>query len=234
MNMVLAYATMKPEPTDDILSWQRLSSQEIYAYRWQNTPENNLGVVGSYQKLYEKSSGDIICYVHDDCAVYEHDWDVRVLKEFEDPEVAIVGAGGSLQHGTSDLYKKPYVLQNLRRISYLSNVTDAEVHGERFTGVTDVAVLDGFFLAIRRSFLDRIYGWKVLIDNNIGFIAYDYVICALAHRHRYRIRLVGLHTYHRGGGTSVQIKVDRQEEYDLSHRWFYETFSDVMPWKVRS
>jgi len=233
--MALCVATMKndnlPHP-GDIPGWVRASQTYIPTYIHRNWPDANDGVVGSYQWMYEGSGEPILCYLHDDVICREEGWDVRLLKEFEDPKVGLVGFGGALAHGSSELYKRPYELTNLRRMGYLSNVDDAEVHGERFSGSCDVAVLDGFCLCIRRSVLDRIGGWKILIDAYIGFIAYDYVICALVRRLGYRIRVVGCRCHHRGGGTSVKINVDRQAEYDYAHRWCYENLRDVLPYKV--
>src|SRR5437868_2284955 len=102
-----------------------------------NTPDNNLGVIGAYQKLYVNSTEDILAFIHDDCIFHQEGWNERIIKEFEDPQVGIAGFGGALWHGTDDLYKVPYQLEQLRRGDYLSNVEDAEIHGRRFTGSCD-------------------------------------------------------------------------------------------------
>jgi GT2 family glycosyltransferase len=197
-----------------------------------NTPENNLGVVRSYQWIYERvpSDCDVLAYVHDDVEVYEPGWDERVLLEFNDPKVAIVGFGGALGHGSPTLYKTPYRVQDLARHWYRSNTRDAEVHGERFVGSGNAVFCDGFALCIRRSFLDRIGGWTQLIGK-VDFIGYDMAICALARRYGYKIRVVGIDCRHYGGGTSVEVGV-RQKEYDDAHAWFYDEFRDVMPAEV--
>jgi len=153
-----------------------------------------------------------------------------VLYEFRDPKVGLAGFGGALQHGTPQLFKTPYELTNLRRGQYLSNTDDAEVHGQRFSGSTGVAVLDGYCLCVSRSFMDRIKAWSLAIENNIDFLCYDYFICAMARRYGYRIRCVGVRCHHLGGGTSVALNQDRQEEYERSHKWFFEEFMDVMPY----
>jgi GT2 family glycosyltransferase len=167
----------------------------------------------------------------------ERGWDERILKEFDDPQIGIVGFGGALWHGTDELYKTPYELTQLRRGDYISNVDDAEVHGARFTGSTGVCVLDGFSLCIRRSLLDRSGGWKFMADQ-CDFFCYDYAICALARRYGYSIRVVGIRCHHRGGSSSVRKeesirKLTSQENYDKSHAWFYNEFRDVMPCKVK-
>src|SRR5215510_5984385 len=128
-----------------------------------NTAENNSDVIGSYQELYEaaRHTSDVLAYIHDDVIVRERGWDERVLREFEDREVGLVGFGGAKQHGSDDLYKTPYQLTQLARYGYLSNVDDAESHGGRFTESTDSAVLDGFSLIARRDLLDRCGGWPI-------------------------------------------------------------------------
>lgn len=235
MKMVLGVATMRAGiglPGDIPLAISNatiLTSEDVYVVR--NTAENNLGVVRSYQNIYENTSAEIICLLHDDVILRERGWDERIYREFEDQSVGLCGMGGARWHGTSDLFKRPYVLQNLRRGDYIGNADDAHVHGSRFTEATDVAVLDGYCLVVRRSLLDRIRGWSLAIENNIDFLCYDYFLSAMIRRLHYRIRVVGIRAHHRGGQTS--LGVDRHEEYEHSHRWFYETFRDCMPYSVR-
>lgn len=202
-----------------------------------NTPEDNWGVVRSYQWIYEREKlreFPFIAFIHDDVICREAGWDKRVLAEFEDPTVGIVGFGGARWHGVPELYKTPYRLDQLRRGDYLSNVDDAEVHGGRFTASAEVAVLDGFALVLRRDLLDRCNGWRGLASG-CDFFCYDYAACGMARRLGYRCRVLGVRCHHLGGRTSVllpQAEITSQEAYDRSHRWFYETYRDVMPWSV--
>lgn len=221
-------------PGDASLMTANASMDEMPVYVRYNTKDDNLGIVGSYQALYEESTEPVLCYVHDDVIMRERGWDIHVRKEFEDPTVGVVGFGGALRHGIKELYKVPYQLQQLRRMHYRSNVDDAEVHGERFSAACDVSVLDGYFLAVRRDLLDKCGGWNAMVVG-CDFFCYDYAICALARRHGYRLRLVGVRCHHRGGGTSVAEGgkvITGQQAYDLSHKWFYEEFRDVMPHEV--
>ena len=222
----------------DISTWHdQAFNRALDVQVWFNDHPSNLGVVGAYQKLYEKVQSDILLFLHDDVICREQDWDLRLMAEFiDDPSTAVVGFGGALWHGLPDLYKVPYQLQQLQRGSYRSNVDDAEVHGERFTGRCEVAVLDGFALAVRRSFLDRIGGFAK-ISEGCNFIAYDYALCALARRYKQKVRMVGIRCHHRGGVTSVSNDPSvkqyvNQQAYDESHRWYYENFRDVMPARV--
>jgi GT2 family glycosyltransferase len=201
-----------------------------------NRTDLNLGVVGSYQKLYGKLGAcDLIMFIHDDVICREDGWDERVKREFREVHtMGVLGFGGARWHGTTEIYKRPYGVTQLQRGEYLSNVDDAEVHGARFTGEADVAVLDGFCIVVRRSFLDQCGGLH-FVDPSASFFCYDYAICAMARRLGYRIRMVGIRCHHRGGGTSVSAsnEITSQEAYNSSHRWFYDEFKDVMPARVK-
>jgi GT2 family glycosyltransferase len=215
----------------DIGSFHR-QSEGVHVHIQYNTAKSNYGIVGSYQRLYEETTADILLFLHDDVIGREIGWEKRVLAAFEDPEVGVCGFGGAKRHGDPSLYKVPYKLQHLGRGGYLSNVDDAEVHGTRFTGETDVAVLDGFALAIRRELLDRSNMWA-FIKPHADFFCYDYAASAIARRYGYRTRLIGLRCHHRGGQTSVlnDVKdITSQEAYDKAHLWFYNEFRPEMPW----
>lgn len=205
-----------------------------------NTPESNLGVVGSLQAGYERTTEPIIACIHDDVIVHDSNWIERVLTEFDDPEVGVVGFCGALAHGADDLYKVPYRLNDLARFGVLSNMDDAEVHGERFTGSHDVAVLDGFSLIVRRSLLDACGGWHP--ERWTAHHLYDYVICAQARRFGYRVRVVGVASRHIGGVTATSSVYQEWATgtkwgsdvnmHIAGHRMFYDEFTDVMPWRV--
>ena len=225
----------------DVATWiEHAAIKKNLEVRYWFNDKENLGVVGAYQKLYEKVQADVLLYLHDDVICREQDWDLRLMAEFiDDPEVALAGFGGALWHGLPNLYKVPYQLQQLQRGDYRSNVDDAEVHGTRYTGRCEVAVLDGFALAVRRSFLNRIGGWSKIAEG-CNFIAYDYALCALARRYKQKIRMVGIRCHHKGGRTSVEHGKEEsvkqyinQEAYDKSHAWFYENFRDCLPARVK-
>jgi GT2 family glycosyltransferase len=199
----------------------------------------NIGVAPAMQKLYEcHPNEDIIAYVHDDVTVYSHDWCKRVVAEFSDPKVAIVGFGGATGIGVPGIYKTRYEITQLQRINYASNMQDWETHGSYEAGSRDVAVVDGFFMAVRTSFLKEIGGWKWFPHN---FHNYDNALCLMAHRHGYKVRMVGVECRHHGGGTSTSPEyaewcrengTTMEREHEAPHRWMYEEFRDLLPLRV--
>ena len=189
------------------------------------------GMLPAYNLGWQRTDAELVAFFHDDFEIREEGWQDRVEREFNDLAVGVVGFGGALRHGSPDLYKTPYKLEQLGRGGYLSNVDDAEVHGSRFEGVCDVAVLDGFALIVRRSLIADIGGWPV--GTPVSYVGYDYWLCAGAHRLGMRCRLIGIRCHHHGGRTAVALKkADGQgPEHAKFHEWFYKAYRDVMPWK---
>ena len=199
----------------------------------------NRGVIQSYQLGYEQSNADILAFIHDDVTIYEENWKDRVLAEFVDERTGVVGFGGAKSHGVDVIYKVPYDYKQLARADYMSNTDDAENHGTRFSGSTEVAVLDGFCLIVRRELLDRVGGWPV--DRYPPHHNYDYWLCCVAHQLGYQVRLVGVRCQHHGGLTATTgeyLKWCRstrwgsdEEMHKQGHRLIYDDFRSVLPWR---
>ncbi len=195
------------------------------------------GMIQAYEEGYQKTFDyDVLAYLHDDTLIHDPDWVYRVLRQFDDPTVGVVGFGGARGHGAPGLYRDPYQYQQLARQGFMSNMVDAEVHGERFTGDRDVAVLDGFALIVRRELLDRIGGWPM--GTPIGYIMYDIWLCLMARRHGYKVRLCGVPVNHLGGRTFVARKIGEREDhwakYLAAHEYIYNEFRDLGRFEVRA
>jgi GT2 family glycosyltransferase len=187
-----------------------------------------MSIPACFEMVYRGTTEPIIAYIHDDVMIYEPGWDKRVLAQFEDPTVGVVGFGGALGHGTHNLYIGPYHLPNLARQHFMSNMKDAEKHGQRFTGECDVAVLDGFALFVRRKLLDKWGGW---MHEGVGYFLYAEHLCCEARRQGYRIRLVGVDCEHLGGKT---VAIDgAHDQYQEAHKIFFDNNRDVMPYAVK-
>jgi len=223
MNMVIAIATFEWSRWEEcVASW----NEKSYA-KYPVAVAKRMDILDAYQRIFEeKPYADVIAYVHDDVIVNEQDWDLRVLKEFEDPSVGLVGFGGASQHGSGDMYKSPYGLCQLGRLYFCSNMRNAEQHGERMTGVENSAVLDGFSIFVRRDVLVKAGGWP--IGTPIGYFCYDMWISCMTRRHGYKIKTVGVACDHLGGqstGLNPNLRID----FEGAHRYMYDNFQDVLP-----
>jgi hypothetical protein len=205
-----------------------------------NSVENK-GVIGSYEEAWRACSDktNLFAFIHDDVQMHQS-WTTRVYEQFEDPKVGVVGFGGARIHGDPDIYKKPYQLTQLGRGDYFSNVDDAETHGTRFDGAMDVAVLDGFSLVVRRELLEKMGGWQP--EKWPPHHVYDYRVCLEAHRHGYKVQVVGVKCHHHGGRTATTSEYQKWADatqwgsdvgmHKAGHRMIYDEYRDVLPVNV--
>lgn len=241
--MLIVAATMHPltEAIDlpTVLSWTAATSPERPQLRFIDNSIENVGIVASYQEAYEETTEPIIAYLHTDVEIFEPNWDQRVLREFDDPSVGVVGFGGALRLGSPYLYKRPYDFRQLARFGYRSNAVDAEIHGERLTDECDAAVLDGYAIIVRRELLDKAKGWPV---GAFDVHCYDTWLACMATRLGYRTRVVGVKCQHYSAGKAVGDKYARWLEaqgksdadfHQEGHRYIYSEFRDVLPLEVK-
>jgi hypothetical protein len=223
--MVLAIATRGwPGFADCVETWQVAASK-----RYRETYAVDKPVLEAYQELFENTTEPVLAWIHDDVKIYESDWDLRVLKQFEDPHVGLVGFGGALRLGHPNIYKIPYELPQLARFDFQSNMRNAEAHGRRFSGECDVATLDGFAMFVRRSVLEKAGGWP--LGTPINYFMYDNWLACQVRRQGLKTRLVGVDCEHLGGKTASMMQLP--DSHAAAHEWFYEEFRDVLPMEVK-
>lgn len=146
---------------DALKSWL-VTSEGILPFSVDSTIEGEgAGYLQKVQKFYKRSHAEVLAYFHSDLFIHEKDWDLRVLREFEDPNVVLVSFFGAKELGRSNIYVDHYDFRQLARGGCYSNMRGWEHHGQRCTGAMDVAMIDSFSLIVRRSFLDEIGGWPV-------------------------------------------------------------------------
>lgn len=218
-----------------------LVTPDLCGVEWKLYLDEGLGHLPMAQKAYEelRDKCDVIGYPHDDVVVHESEWDKRVLAEFDDPKVAVVGFGGATGMGHEDIYKIPYHYTQLARVDFVSNLRDAEVHGRRNAGAEDVAFLDSFTLFVRTSFLNGQGGWP--IDRYAPMHLGDAWLCLTALQKGYRVRMVGVDCSHTGGGRGAiadeWAATTKWGSYDAMHKHnhlaVYEDFRGLLPLRLR-
>lgn len=187
----------------------------------------------AYQEIYEKTREGIIGYIHDDVLICEHGWDRRVLKEFNDPTVGMVGFFGARRHGAPDMYKGEFDPYKMGRYHTLSNFiktekggTNAEEHGTRFEGEADVSVFDGCAIFVRREVLNKCGGWPQ--GTPCSYWIYDYNMSCESRRHGYRNRYIGVKACHLESRSPSIIS----EDWKAAHRWLWDRSRDVLPFEA--
>lgn len=182
---------------------------------------------------------DVIMFVHDDVTIHSEDWHQQAMYKFLcAPNVGVVGFGGALGLGDPDLYKRPYDMQDMARVSYMSNQTDWHAHGQALYEPKRVAVLDAFFMAVRRDFLMAAGNWPTELTHH----CLDLWLACEAARHKVETWIVPVSVTHHGGGTSTKKAYQdakwvqggsTEQDHIRPHRWIYNKYRDVLPLEVK-
>lgn len=219
-----------------------------------------LGVVpafclGLQAVIHRAQPQDVIACLHDDVAIMEQDWDLRVLAHFDQhPNTCLAGFFGATGLGAPDIYKTPYDPMQLARMDCWSNMDDAEAHGQRSIEAKRVVVLDGFSQIMSVEFAKYAVGW--LQESGITHHFYDGILGCLARRFspdRYdmtrraleaEVWMIPIQCHHAGGQTAVgdvgyqawaKTKTENGDQgfWNQAHRIGYERFQDVLPLRLK-
>jgi hypothetical protein len=211
--------------------------------------DNRMTPCQAYQKALNQTKAEVLVMIHEDVTIRDPHWLAMIHDLFvpifdtgdprEPNPIVAAGLGGGTSLGRPDLYRKPFNIWNLARGGYASNQSDAEVHGERFTGVKRVAVLDAFVMAVRVEWLRRRGGWPV---DNLTFHCLDLWLACEVARDDKEIWMYGADCTHHGGGVSVTDKYKDagwlqggtlSEDHLAPHRWLANVYRDVLPIEVK-
>ena len=218
---------------------ERPSWPDMSKHRWLtiDNSDNALSPCEAYQKLLRSSGSDILIYLHNDVDVHDKDWITWMLYNWGTDCVAY-GLGGALALGNRNLYRARYDINNMARRGYMSNQTDAEVHGVRYEGIRRVAVLDAFAMAVRVEWLRARGGWPV---KHLSHHCLDLWLACEAARDKKEIWMVGSSCTHRGGGVSTKPIYEQAKwlqggtlasDHQLPHKWLAKEYADVLPIEV--
>lgn len=220
-----------------VTSWQDCMSKPWPVVVNDATEGDDAGFLAKCDKAWRETDATVIGYLHSDLIVHEKAFDQRVLREFDDPSVAVVGFVGARRLGTDEFGKLPYDFHQLARGDVVSNLSDWEVHGGRLEGSCDVAVVDSCAVFVRRELLVRLGGWPVGRYPNNAHCS-DLWICASAIANGYRVRCVGVACTHRSGGkgeTGSKWLEDHggdNEHHRAAHSLVAQDFHHILPIRV--
>jgi len=105
-----------------------------------------------------ESTGEYLAMPHSDMLIHTDGWDDMLINFLDsNPRAGLVGITGAKIIGSRDIYSVPYEIRQLRRFDVWSSLTDWRSHtwmtsgGGHAVQPTSVVVLDGQFMACRRS-----------------------------------------------------------------------------------
>lgn len=120
--------------------------------------EKNVGLVRTYQQIYELCETELLCYLHNDVFIYEKNWDERVIQKFEEiKDLGVVGFFGS--QGCGPIGERIQDVEYENQMAGVSNMLEAEMHGLRMKEeFRPASIFDGFAMTFRKEVLDKAGG----------------------------------------------------------------------------
>ena len=191
------------------------------------TPEN-IGLPKALNLILEASKTDYVFFTHSDVEMFEQDWDEKVIKSLNEAgNVGVAGFYGAMGIGTGDIYKTPYVMNQLVRTNPIAGnrcKQDPAIHGHSQFNQDWIkcAVLDGFSLIVKNDGVLK-------FEENFGpHHMYDNDICLQAYANHKQVICINMDVIHYGGRTDVNeswnkgFNKEKHEIHRDAHPPFYE------------
>lgn len=209
--------------------------------------EENIGLVKTYQQIYDNCETDVLAIIHNDTFIYEPNWDKRVLAKFEEmPDLGAVGFFGAQGCGPNGERIQDVPGYNIA--AGFSNMLEAEIHGFRM-GVDwkSAAIFDGLGMVFRMDMLRKAGGF----DQRYNYHhIYDRDITLESILHGYKNIVMNIPCHHMSGLTAnrsdyqnwVTDKTTPMRPADQpgdlfvhndNTRLFFEKWSSVLPLYVQ-
>ncbi len=150
---------------------------------------NQYSIFSAYNEGVRRSSGDVLCFMHEDILMHTPDWGMRVLDHFNaDDKLGCIGnVGGHFLPNTISSWFHPRI--------YSGGCTPRNGIDERdytrFDGKNTIEVVsvDGLWLCIpKMMFADNLVRWDDITFD--GFHCYDLDICLQIREAGYMVKVV--------------------------------------------
>jgi GT2 family glycosyltransferase len=193
-----------------------------------------LGTTKAFNWGLDLAETEIVAVIQNDFMIYEPGWDQKLLDFFErTPDAGVVGLAGAKQFAADDIYRTPYQLQQLGRAYMYTSFLDWQPHGNQTTDVTEVACLDGVFIAFRPD-------TGLRFDERYHHHMYDSDISIEAHYKGLRNFVLPIPCDHISGQSANYPVYQKSVEHlggdagvhSKSHELMYDKWRDKLPVRV--
>ena len=166
---------------------------------------NKYSIFEAYNLGIQRSSGEFLCFVHEDVLFHTEGWGIVIQRIFNlNQEYGLLGVAGS-SHKTrtpsgwwdcKDKYKSINIIQH-----YPNGKSVKEQYGFENSVLNEVVFVDGVFLALRKK-IDIVFDEKLK-----GFHNYDFNISIETRKKQYKI------------GVTNQIELEHFSVGNLNNEW---------------
>lgn len=185
--------------------------------------ETNVGMVATYNQIFELTETELVAVLHNDVFIYEQDWDKRVIEAFAKIDrLGMLGFFGA--QGVGEIGERIQDVAYPGQMSGISNMLEAEAHGIRMTSdFQPVAILDGFAMVFSMQMIRDIGG----LDTRYQYHhLYDRELPLMSLAHGYRNVVLNVPCHHWSGMTAnrseyqgwINARLAQEAADDHTHR----------------
>lgn len=138
---------------------------------------NSYSIFSAYNEGVRRSTGEYLCFVHEDISFCSFEWGKIVIEKLADEKIGIIGVVGSdympkcpagwWMTSTKGHEQKEVIDNGLRKKCIVKYSGSTDMGG-------DAVIVDGFWFCMRRNMFDLV---KFDEDRFVGFHCYDNDIC---------------------------------------------------------
>ena len=198
------------------------SFPEPFPLRHHRQPSNR-GLIQALNLGWRLAEGEFVCFIHNDTEMLDPRWLEKLIAACEGEAVGLVGLYGAKRLRRDGRYVGRTIVHSLDEAPTLT------------TSTTEVAVVDGACLFLRRTLLEKLGGF----DEAYGFFhGYDRDLSFQVRQAGYRCLVVNARYRHHGGGTRLSEAAQAYLREDLTGREaalarFAEKWKHMLPSDVR-
>jgi len=179
----------------------------------------NLGIVGAFNQGTKHSLYDIVVFMHNDVIIHNENWPELISSFFSNhPEAGIVGLYGAKRIRKDGSFMGRGIVHSKL------------IEGNLKEQYTEVSIVDGLFMALRKDVLNKIGGF----DTRFNVHYYDKDISMSAIKAGYKNYVINIPFTHKGGSSRSQLKnqTDNTLREEMK-KLFLEKWKSELPLDVR-
>jgi len=162
----------------------KTASTLVAYHRMENSKNQFGGICRAYSAGFQQGEADIVVFVHEDVFFLQSGWGERLWELFEqNPQMGILGvAGSSRLQADNPLWVRagrPWIHgQVVHWLNHGEKIFQTEYSAAGEVGIQRVAVVDGLFMAVRRSSMQGLDFDSATFG---GYHFYDLDLCMQMH-----------------------------------------------------
>ena len=172
--------------------------------------QNKYSIFQAYNIGIEKSTSEIICFVHEDVLFHSKDWGNKLIEIFKsDTKIGLVGVAGTKvkTKAPSGWWNSPHELKQINIIQHIETgeVERWEYGLDKDVFLEEVVAIDGVFMVIKRD-------ENILFDSTLkGFHNYDLNISLLYKVKGYKVMV------------TKEIVIEHFSNGNINKSWYLST-----------